>query len=329
MIRREFIALAGSAAVAWPLALRAQQKAMPVIGYLSSQSAEALAPILPAFRDGLKAAGYIEGRNVSIEFAWAAGQYSKLPALAEDLVRRQVAVIVASGGAVAALAAKAATSTIPIVFAIGDDPVQYGLVGSFNHPGGNITGVTLFMATLTPKRLELLSEVAPAAALAILINPRNPNAESEAKNAEAASRQLGRELRVLTAHTESEIDTAFASIPKQPGAAVMIANDPYFFVRRDQLTGLAARYAIPTIYFHREFAASGGQSPMARRSATKTEWRDSIPAVFSRVRSRAICQYCSRARSSWSSISTPPRRSASPCHPRSSPAPTRLSSDPC
>jgi ABC-type uncharacterized transport system substrate-binding protein len=258
MIRREFIALAGSAAVAWPLALRAQQKAMPVIGYLSSQSAEALAPILPAFRDGLKAAGYIEGRNVSIEFAWAAGQYSKLPALAEDLVRRQVAVIVASGGAVAALAAKAATSTIPIVFAIGDDPVQYGLVGSFNHPGGNITGVTLFMATLTPKRLELLSEVAPAAALAILVNPRNPNAESEAKNAEAASRQLGRELRVLTAHTESEIDTAFASIPKQPGAAVMIANDPYFFVRRDQLTGLAARYAIPTIYFHREFAASGG-----------------------------------------------------------------------
>src|SRR5215469_7418365 len=170
MRRRKFIAVLGGAAVVWPLAARPQQKPMPVIGYLSSQSAEALAPILPAFRDGLKAEGYIEGRNVSIEFAWAAGQYNKLPTLAKDLLRQKVAVIVASGGAVAALAAKAATSTIPIVFAIGDDPVQYGLVGSFNHPGGNLTGVTLFMATLTPKRLEILSEVAPAVPLAIMVN---------------------------------------------------------------------------------------------------------------------------------------------------------------
>jgi len=153
MRRRELLFLLASAMTP-AHALRAQQMAMPVIGYLSSQSAEALAPILPAFRDGLKEAGYIEGRNFSFEFAWAAGQYDKLPALAEDLVRRQVSVIVASGGAIAALAAKAATSTIPIVFAIGDDPVQYGLVGSFKHPGGNITGITLFMATLTPKRLE-------------------------------------------------------------------------------------------------------------------------------------------------------------------------------
>jgi putative tryptophan/tyrosine transport system substrate-binding protein len=258
MGRRDFIILLAGATGGWPSVLRAQQKAMPVIGYLSSQSAEALAPILPAFRDGLKEAGYIEGRNVSIEFAWAAGQYDKLPALAEDLVRQQVAVIVASGGAVAALAAKAATSTIPIVFAIGDDPVQYGLVGSFNHPGGNITGVTLFMATLTPKRLEILSEVAPAAALAILINPRNPNAESEAENAQAAARQLGRELRVLTASTESDIDAAFASIAQQPGAAVMIATDPSFFLRREQLAGLAARYGLPAVYFHRGFAAAGG-----------------------------------------------------------------------
>ena len=257
MRRRELVLLLGSLmAAARPL--HAQQKAIPVVGFLGSQSAEALAPILPAFRDGLKEAGYIEGRNVSIEFAWAAGQYDKLPALAEDLVRRQVAVIVASGGAVAALAAKAATSTIPIVFAIGDDPVQYGLVGSFNHPGGNITVVTLFMATLTPKRLELLSEVAPAAALAILINPRNPNAESEAKNAQAAARQLGRELRVLTASTESEIDAAFAGIAQQPGTAVMIATDPYFFLRREQFAALAARHALPTIYFHRAFAAVGG-----------------------------------------------------------------------
>jgi putative tryptophan/tyrosine transport system substrate-binding protein len=267
MNRREMLLLGGAVA-AWPLAAHAQQKAMPVIGFLSSQSAEALAPILPAFRNGLKDAGYIEGRNVSIEFAWAAGQYDKLPALAENLVSRQVAVIVASGGAVAPLAAKAATSTIPIVFAIGDDPVQYGLVDSFNHPGGNITGVTLFMATLTPKRLELLSEVAPAAALAILINPRNPNAESEAKNAQAAARQLGRELRVLTASSESEIDAAFTSIAQQPGSAAMIATDPYFFVQRAQIAALTAHYALPAVYFHRGFAAAGG---LISYGATVTE----------------------------------------------------------
>jgi putative tryptophan/tyrosine transport system substrate-binding protein len=257
MRRRELMLLLGGAMTA-ARAVFAQQKAMPVVGFLGSGSAEGFAPILPAFLDGLKDAGYVQGRNVAIEFAWAAGRYDKLPALAEDLVRRQVAVIVASGGAVAALAAKAATSTIPIVIAIGDDPVQYGLVGSFSHPGGNITGVTLFMASLTPKRLEFLNEVAPAAALAILINPRNPNAESEAKNAQAAARQMGRELRVLTASNESEIDAAFAGIAQQPGAAVMVATDPYFFVRRDQLAALTARYALPAVYFHRGFAAAGG-----------------------------------------------------------------------
>src|SRR5215470_5404757 len=267
MDRRRFIAFFGGA-ITLPCAAAAQQKAMPVIGYLSSQSAEALAPILPAFRDGLKTAGYIEGRNFIFEFAWAAGQYSKLPALAEDLVRRQVAVIVASGGAVAALAAKAATSTIPIVFAIGDDPVQYGLVGSFNHPGGNITGVTLFMATLTPKRLEILSEVAPAGPLAIVINPHNPNVESETKNAQAAAQYLKRELRVLSAGNDSEIDVAFAAIGQQPGSAVMIATDPYFFTRREQFAACAARYGLPAVYFHRGFAAVGG---LISYGATVTE----------------------------------------------------------
>jgi len=267
MRRRDFIILLAGAS-GWPSAVRAQQKAMPVVGYLGSLSAEALASILPAFREGLKETGYIEGRNVSIEFAWAGGQYDKLPALAADLVRRQVAVIVASGGAVAALAAKAATSTIPIVIAIGDDPVQYGLVTSFSHPGGNITGITLFMATLTPKRLEILSEAVPAAALAILINPGNPNAESEARNAQAGARQLGRELHVLTASNESEIDAAFASVAQQPGGAVMIATDPFFFVQREQIAALAARYALPTIHFHRAFAAAGG---LISYGATVTE----------------------------------------------------------
>jgi putative ABC transport system substrate-binding protein len=186
--RNLLIVLAGAGIVRPPLA-GAQQPAMPLVGFLSSASAEGFASILPAFRDGLKEGGYAEGRNVAIEFAWAAGQYDKLPALAEDLVRRQVAVMVAAGGAVAALAAKGATSTIPIVISIGDDPVKYGLVTSLSHPGGNITAVTLFMDALTPKRLEFLSELAPAAPLAMMINPRNPNAESEARNAQAGAQR--------------------------------------------------------------------------------------------------------------------------------------------
>jgi putative tryptophan/tyrosine transport system substrate-binding protein len=254
MDRRELLILLAAAGIAGPAG--AQQPGTPVIGFLSSGSAEGFAALTPPFREGLKEAGYVEGRNVAIEFAWAAGQYEKLPALAEDLVHRPVAVIVASGGAVAALAAKAAT--IPIVIMIGDDPVEYGLVGSYSRPGGNLTGVTLFMATLTPKRLEFLSEVAPVAALAIVINPRNPNAESEAKNAQAAAQQLGRELRVLKASNEGEIDAAFAAIAQQPGSAVMIATDPYFFARRSQLAELAARYGLPAIHFHRAYATAGG-----------------------------------------------------------------------
>jgi putative tryptophan/tyrosine transport system substrate-binding protein len=257
MRRRELMLLLGGAMTA-PRALRAQQKAMPVIGFLSSASAESFAPLVAAFRDGLKEAGYVENHNVVIQFAWAAGKYDELPALAEDLVRRRVAVIVAAGGAVAALAAKGATSTIPIVISIGDDPIKYDLVTNLSHPGGNITGVTLFMDALTPKRLEFLGELAPAAALALLINPRNPNAESEARNAEAAAQQIGRQLRVLRASNESEIEAAFAGIAQPSGIALMIATDPFFFARREQLAGLAARYAIPTIHFHRSFPAAGG-----------------------------------------------------------------------
>ena len=258
MNRRNLLILLAGAGITRPLAVGAEQPGMPVIGFLSSASAESFAPLVAAFRDGLKDAGYVEGQNVAIQFAWAAGQYDKLPALAEDLVRRPVAVIVAMGGAVAALAAKGATSVIPIVISIGDDPVKYGLATSLSHPGSNITGVTLFMDELTPKRLEFLSEMAPAAALAMLINPRNPNAESEARNAEAAAQQIGRELRVLTASNEGEIDAALASLAQPPGTALMIATDPFFFARRDQLAALAARYAIPTIHFHRAFAAAGG-----------------------------------------------------------------------
>jgi putative tryptophan/tyrosine transport system substrate-binding protein len=257
MQRRGFITLLGGAAV-WPLNARAQQPAMPVIGFLCSGSAEAFALLVAAFRDGLREVGYVEGRNVAIEFAWAAGRYDKLASLAADLVNRHVAVIVAAGGAVAGLAAKAAISTLPIVVATGDDPVKYGLVVSLSRPNGNITGVTLFVDVLVAKRLEILTEVAPTAGLAILVNPRNPNGESEARDSQAAAQQSGRELRVLTASNEGEIDAAFAILSQQAGAALTIGTDTFFYSRPDQLVGLAARYGIPTIYFHRSFGLAGG-----------------------------------------------------------------------
>ena len=257
MGRREFVALLGGA-VAWPVAARAQQPAMPVIGFLSSGSAEGFASMVAAFRVGLREAGYVEGMNVAIEFAWAAGQYDKLSSLAAGLVSRQVAVIVAAGGAVAALAAKAATSTIPIVVAIGDDPVKYSLVASLSRPTDNITGVTLFIDVLAAKRVEVLAELAPTTALAILINPRNLNAEAEARNAQVAAERSGRELRVLTASNEDEIHAAFATVAQQPRAALTIGTDPFFYSRPDQLVGRAAQHAIPTIYFHRSFGLAGG-----------------------------------------------------------------------
>jgi len=256
--RREFIALFGGVAAAWPLSARAQQAVTPVIGFLCSGSAEAFAPLVAAFRDGLKEAGYVEGRNVAIDFAWAAGRYDKLPSLAADLVSRRVAVIAAAGGAVAGLAAKAATSTIPIVIATGDDPVKYGLVSSLSRPGGNITGVTLFIDILTAKRVELLTELAPAATLAMIINPRNPNAEAEARDAQVAAQRSGRKLQLLTASNEGEIDAAFAKLAQQPGVALTIGTDTFFYSRQEQLVRLAARYAIPTVYFHRGFGLVGG-----------------------------------------------------------------------
>jgi putative tryptophan/tyrosine transport system substrate-binding protein len=257
MRRRDVIGFFGGAAM-WSLAAHAQRGTKPTIGFLCSGSAAAFTAQVAAFRDGLNEIGYVDGRNVAIEFAWAEGRYDTLPSLAANLVSREVAVIAAVGGAVAGLGAKAATSTIPIVLAIGDDPVKFGLVSSFNHPGGNITGVTLFIDILAPKRIELLLEVAPEAALAMMVNPRNPNAETEAGNAQAAAQQRGRELRILTASNEGEIDAAFADLAQQPRSALTIGTDTFFFSRRDQLVGLAARHAIPTIYFHRGFGLAGG-----------------------------------------------------------------------
>ena len=244
--------------LAAPLATEGQRAPVPAVGVLSSASAELFAPLIAAFRDGLNDAGYIEGRNVTIEFAWAAGRYDRLPTLAEGLVARKVAVIFANGGAVAALAAKAATSTIPIVIAIGDDPVKFGLVSNLGKPEGNITGVTLFMNVLTPKRLELLTELVPKAPLMMLVNPQNPNVKTETRDAREAAGKTRRGLRILEAGNDDQIAAAFATIAAQPGSALMVTTDPFFYARRDLIVELAARHSVPTIYYYRGFALAGG-----------------------------------------------------------------------
>jgi ABC-type uncharacterized transport system substrate-binding protein len=259
MKRRQFIALAGGAPVAWPLAARAQQAAMPVIGFLSSTSPRLYADRLSIFRRGLSESGYVEGRNVAIEFRWANDQNDRLPALAADLVRRQVAVMVAIGSTTAALAAKAATTTVPIVFTIGGDPVQLGLVSSLNRPGGNLTGVTQLGVEVGPKRLELLHELLPTATtMSLLVNPTSPTvAETQSKQLQAAARTLGLQLRVLHASTERDFDAVFASLIQLRARGLVIAPDQFFTVRSEQLATLAVRHAVPAIY-NREFVVAGG-----------------------------------------------------------------------
>jgi putative ABC transport system substrate-binding protein len=255
MRRRELI-LFSSAAVAWSLAARAQQKAVPVIGFLGAGSPGPLATIVAAFRHGLNEAGYVEGQNVAIEYRWAEGHYDRLPALAADLVGRKVDVIAALGGTSPALAAKSATSTIPIVFSVGD-PVERGLVASLARPGGNLTGVSSL--DLTPKRVEMLSELVPRATLiAVLVNPNNAIAEHIVRDVQEAARAKGLQLLTLKASTESEIDTAFASLVKLNVGALVLPSDAYFNSRREQLVALAAHHAVPAIYDWREYAVVGG-----------------------------------------------------------------------
>ncbi len=259
MDRRAFIGSFAGGLLAAPLAARAQQPALPVIGYLSSGSLTQRSHQVAAFHRGLNETGYVEGQNVAIEYRWADDGYDRLPGLAADLVRRQVAVIAATGGNVSAQAAKAATTTIPIVFTSGDDPVKVGLVASLNRPGGNVTGVSLFFGELGAKRLELLHELVPkAAVIALLVNPSNPNAEAQSKDLQATARAKGLELIVLSAGVERDFDTVSATIVQQRIGAILVGDDPFFGGRRDLLVVLAARRAVPMIHFQREFVAAGG-----------------------------------------------------------------------
>ena len=258
MRRREFIRLFSGTVVAWPLTARAQQSGLPVIGFLSSEFSANWAPFVAAFREGLSQTGYVEGRNLAIEYRWANGQNDRLPPLAVDLVRRQVAVIVANGPA--AVAAKAATTTIPIVFEMAGDPVQLGLVTSLARPGGNLTGVTSLNEEVGAKLLELLHELVPRATIiGLLVNPNNPNvAEPTTKSLQGAARTLGLETHVLHASADHDFDTVFATLVQLRAGALVIGPDPFFITRSEQLGALAVRHAIPTICPYREFAAASG-----------------------------------------------------------------------
>jgi putative tryptophan/tyrosine transport system substrate-binding protein len=258
MRRREFISLLGGAAAGWPLGARAQQSAMPAIGLLDLRSPDVLAERLRALRQGLKQTGYVEGENVTIEYRWAQGHQDRLPTLAADLAARGVGAIIANA-LDAALAAKAATTTIPIVFVIADDPVKFGLVASLNRPGGNVTCISFLSPALEAKRIELLHELVPkATVIAALVNPNFPSADIRTSATRAAAAALGLELSIVNAGSEREIEAAFATIVERRAGALLIASDPFFFGRREQLVTLAARHAMPAVYFSRDFVTAGG-----------------------------------------------------------------------
>jgi ABC-type uncharacterized transport system substrate-binding protein len=259
MKRREFISLLGGAATAWPLVARAQPSAMPVIGFLNAQGRNDRPHVQAAFRRGLSEAGYVDGRNVTIEYRFAENQHDRLPALAADLAGRKVAVIAATAGGASVLAAMVATRTIPIVFTTGGDPVHEGYVASLNRPGGNVTGVSWFNTLVAGKALGLLHELVPnAAVIAVLVNPRNPESARMPGDAQEAARRLVRQLLVLNASTSSEIDDAFAAMRQRRAGALFVGGDPFFSGRRQQIVALAARDAIPAMYTNREFVEEGG-----------------------------------------------------------------------
>ena len=257
--RRDFIATLGSAVAARPSTARAQQPATPVIGFLGSRSPEDSAALVAGFHAGLGETGFVENRNVTIEFRWAEGHYDRLPGLSADLVSRQVAVIAAPGGIAAGLAAKAATAKIPIIFLTGADPVQFGLVGSLSRPDGNVTGVAILTNTLAPKQLELLHEVVPTSrVVAFLVNPKNPITESDTRDVRSAANTTRQQILVLNASNDGDLDNAFTALVQQRAEALLVQSDPFFNSRPDKIVALAARYAIPAMYQWRDFPVAGG-----------------------------------------------------------------------
>ena len=295
MKRRDFITLLGGAAATWPLAALAQQP-LPVIGFLHSASPEAYANRVAAFRKGLGEAGYVEAQNVAIEFRWAAGQDDRLPDLAADLIRRRVAVIATPGSTPASLAAKAATTIIPIVFLVGSDPVALGLVASLNRPGGNATGVNLQTVELVAKRLGMLRELAPGAnRFVALVNPNTAYAEAEVKDLQASASTLGLPVEILRAGTGREIEAAFANLVQKPGGALLVGPDAVFVSRRAQIVTLAARHALPTAYPAREFAETGG---LIRRTSSAISTMPLMPKRFARLLGARRCALCRSRRQS-------------------------------
>jgi len=259
MRRRDFITLLGGMAATWPLPARAQQPALPIVGFLSSLSSAALTGPVAAFRQGLESLGYAEGKNVAIEFRWAEGQYDRLPALATELVQKRASVIVTIGGDPPAFAAKAASTTIPLVFMVGQDPVKSGLVTSLSRPGGNATGVNLLIAETESKRVDLLKELAPAAsAFAAFINPKSTYAQMQSSAVTAAAQSIGQQIEIINASNELDVENAFAQFAQDKIGAFLLTADPFFVYRREQIIAAAAKHQIPGVYFLREFVESGG-----------------------------------------------------------------------
>ena len=300
MRRREFITLLGGAAV-WPLSARAQQAAMPVIGFLSGRSPRDSATNVAAFNRGLNEVGFFDGQNVEIDFRWALGHYDQLVALAGDLIRRKVMVIVATGGGVSsAQAAKAATDTIPIVFVAGTDPVAFGLVASLNRPGGNLTGVSFMLGALLAKNFELLHELVPKATVfGLLVNPNFPDTNVQVRDAQAAAQALGEQLLVVNAGSEGELEAAFVTLVEQRIGAVIVSADPFLNAHSLQLAALAARHAIPAMYPLREFVIAGGLMSYGSSITDAHRQAGVYAGRISKARSLPIFQSCGQPRSSW------------------------------
>jgi putative ABC transport system substrate-binding protein len=297
MRRREFITLLGGTAVAWPLGVLAQQP-LPVVGFLNAASPGPLRAQVAAFLEGLKQSNYVEGQNVAVEYRWAEGQYERLPALVADLVRRQVTVIVSGGGAPAVLAAKAATTTIPIVFSLGADPIRWGIVASLNRPGGNITGVYQFTSGLEAKRLGLLHDMVPKATrVGVLINSNFADADNQLHDVQEAAARLGVQLIIVRANAESEFDAAFSTLGDQRAGALLVCGSPFFNTRREQLVVLAARQAVPAMFEWRDFTAAGGLMSYGTSLADAYRQVGVYTGQILRAPSPATCRWCNRPNS--------------------------------